>query len=101
MSPDYNAFKTATPTGKKKIYVKVTTDFDSTGYMSPRTIIWHDGRTFQIDEVRDFKPAANPESAFRKDCYTIVIKGKEKHLFFERSDSDFRSRIGRWFVEGE
>ena len=38
----------------EKIYVKVNSDFDSTGYMMPRTITWADGRTFKIDEVKDF-----------------------------------------------
>ena len=26
----------------ERVYVKVTSDFDATGYMLPRTIIWHD-----------------------------------------------------------
>ena len=67
----------------EKIYVKVNSDFDSTGYMMPRTITWADGRTFKIDE----------------DCYTVVIRGEEKFLFFEKTDDLFASRVGRWFVE--
>ncbi len=42
----------------EKIYVKVNSDIDSTGYMMPRTITWSDGRTFKIDEVKDFRPAS-------------------------------------------
>ena len=41
-----------------KIYVKVNSDFDSTGYMLPRTITWSDGRTFKIEAVKDFRPAS-------------------------------------------
>ncbi len=33
------------------------------------------------------------------DCYTVIIKGQERHLFFERADRMFPSRFGRWFVE--
>ena len=35
------------------------------------------------------------------DCYTVMVKGQERHLFFERSDPRFPSRFGRWFVEVE
>ena len=47
----------------ERIYVKVTSDFDATGYMQPKSITWEDGRTFPIEAVRDFRPAgtANKE----------------------------------------
>ena len=38
----------------EKIYVKVNSDFDATGYMQPRQITWGDGRTYPIEQVRDF-----------------------------------------------
>ena len=41
----------------ERVYVKVNSDFDSTGYMQPKSITWADGRTFAIDAVRDFRPA--------------------------------------------
>ena len=41
----------------ERVYVKVNSDFDSTGYMQPKSITWADGRTFPIDAVRDFRPA--------------------------------------------
>lgn len=85
---------------REKVYVKVNSDFDSTGYMQPRTITWDDGRTFRIEQVKDFRPAAGRGSSCQNsDCYTVVIKGEEKHLFFERTDPLFASRVGRWFVE--
>ena len=40
----------------EKVYVKVTSDFDATGYMQPRQITWGDGRTYPIEQVRDFRP---------------------------------------------
>ena len=82
-----------------KIYVKVNSDFDSTGYMLPRTITWSDGRTFKIEAVRDFRPASTLGGCHSGDCYTIVVQGEERHLFFEKTGSLFASRIGRWYVE--
>ena len=83
----------------ERIYVKVTSDFDSTGYMQPKSITWADGRTFPIDAVRDFRPAGAANNDFSGDCFTVLIQGQEKHLFFEHMDRRFSGRIGRWFVE--
>lgn len=85
---------------KEKIYVKVNSDFDSTGFMQPRSIIWKDGRVFPIDAVRDFRPASSVDHSLPGDCYTVVIRGETKHLFFERCQDRFASHFGRWFVEG-
>ena len=30
----------------ERVYVKVASEFDSTGYMQPTSITWADGRTF-------------------------------------------------------
>lgn len=85
---------------KERIYVTVTSTFDSTGYMQPIAITWADGRVFKIDTVTDFCPADTVGLSIPGDCYTVVIAGHEKHLFFERTDTRFRGRFGRWFVEG-
>ena len=82
-----------------KVYVKVTSDFDSTGYMQPRSITWKDGRVFKIDSVQDFRPASSIERSLSGDCYTVIIKGEMKRLYFERTQDRFASRFGRWFVE--
>lgn len=89
------------PTKKKRIYVKVITGFDETGYVEPRAIIWSDGRIWSIDSVRDFRPTSQVLGEGQREghCYTVVIRGQEKHLFFEKSDSLFPSQVGRWFVE--
>lgn len=91
--------KSSTP-HMERVYVKVNSDFDSTGYMQPKSITWADGRTFPIDAVRDFRPAAGTaNNNFSGDCFTVLIQGQEKHLFFEHIDRRFSGRIGRWFVE--
>lgn len=83
----------------KKVYIHVDASFDSTGYMQPRSITWPDGRVFPIESVKDFRPASTIGANLSGDCYTVLVKGKEKHLFFERSDPLFANRVGRWFVE--
>ena len=84
---------------KERVYVKVSSDFDSTGYMQPTSITWSDGRTFPIETVRDFRPAGTADDGYSGDCFTVLIQGQEKHLFFERLDPRFNGRLGRWFVE--
>ncbi len=80
----------------EKIYVKVSATVDKTGYMRPESIVWEDGRTLRIQEIRDFRPASalNHEAS---DCYVILVGGQEKHLFFERM-SLFPGHFGRWYV---
>ncbi len=83
----------------ERIYVNVNSDFDSTGYMQPRSITWADGRTFKIDRVKDFRPASAVRKGMPGDCYTVEIKGETRHLFFEKTGDLFPTRVGRWFVE--
>ena len=82
---------------KRKGLCEVTSDFDATGYMQPRQITWGDGRTYPIEQVRDFRPA-NTIADMPGDCYTVMVKGQERCLFFERSDPRFPSRFadGSW-----
>ena len=82
-----------------RVYVKVNSDFDSTGSVTPRAIIWSDGRIFKIDSVRDFRPASTLGESRSGDCYTVLIRGEERQLFFERTSTLFGSRLGRWWVE--
>ena len=53
--------KTAHKVPPRKIYVKVNSDFDATGAVTPKAIIWEDGRCFRIDAIRDFRPASTME----------------------------------------
>ncbi|MCC8168530.1 MAG: hypothetical protein LIO37_04235 [Clostridiales bacterium] len=86
----------------KRIYVRVTSDTDPTGYVQPTSITWTDGRTLKIDQVKDFRPAGTAGMDLSAHCYTVIISGQEKHLFFERTDPNlFKNRIGRWYVEVE
>ena len=87
------------PPHLEKVYVKVNSDFDSTGYMQPKSITWKDGRTFIIEAVKDYRPAAVYRKGVEGACYTVMIKGEERHLFCEWTNSAFASRVARWYVE--
>ncbi len=82
-----------------RIYVKVNSDFDSTGNVTPKAIIWADGRVFKIDKVRDFRPASTLGAGHSGNCYTVMIQGEERHLFFEKTSDYYANRVGRWWVE--
>lgn len=85
---------------KGRIYVKVNSAFDETGYMRPVSIIWGN-KVLPIEAVRDFRPAASKIGcSLPGDCYTVVINGEERNLFFQKTDPLFPSKVGRWFVEG-
>ncbi len=81
----------------QKIYVMVSADFDCSGGLHPRSIIWSDGRVFEIDDITDFYPGYTSDRS--GDRYTIVINGETRYLFFERNDEMDAARFGRWFVE--
>ena len=87
------------PPHMERVYVKVNSDFDATGYMQPRSITWTDGRTFQIEAVKDYRPATCYRQGAEGSCYTVTIKGQERHLFFEWTSSSFASRVARWYVK--
>ncbi|MCD8130950.1 MAG: hypothetical protein LUE16_06675 [Lachnospiraceae bacterium] len=84
---------------KKKVYVKVSSDTDQTGYVEPKIITWTDGRQYRIEDVKDVRPAGTAGAHYCVDCYTVVIKGQRKHLFYELVDDRFLGRHGRWYVE--
>lgn len=91
--------KQSTRPKRKRVYVKVTSDFDATGYMQPRAITWKDGWVFMIDAVKDFRPTNYGTAVRTVDCYTVVIQSETRNLFFEHADPLLVSRVGRWFVE--
>ena len=86
--------KGARPPRMERVYVKVNSDFDATGYMQPRSITWADGRTFRIDAVRDYRPASCYRQGAEGSCYTVVIRGEEKRLFFECRSGTVPVRYG-------
>ena len=82
----------------RKVYVQVKVDFSPEGQMRPRELIWEDGTRHEIDRILDVKQAAELKCGGQGDRYTIMVRGKERHLFFERNGSVTGRNIGRWSV---
>lgn len=82
-----------------KVYVEVAATFREDGTMLPRSLVWEDGRRYEIDKVLDIRQAAALRAGGQGDRYTIRVQGKESYLFFERNKSLSGANIGRWFAE--
>ena len=82
-----------------KVYVSVRAEFTEDGTMLPRELTWEDGEKFEIDRVLDIRQAPALKAGGQGDRYTIMVKGKQSYLFFERSANLTGNVIGRWFVE--
>jgi len=82
-----------------KVYVAVKTDFAVDGTMLPREITWEDGEKFEIDRILDIRQAPALKAGGQGDRYTIMVRGNQSYLFFERSTNLTGNYIGRWFVE--
>ena len=82
-----------------KAYVGVSAEFRSDGGMLPRSLIWEDGVTYEIDRVVDIRPSFSAKAGAEGDRYTIIVHGRRRYLFFERSINATGNIIGRWFVE--
>ena len=82
-----------------KVYVAVKTDFTEDGIMLPREITWEDGEKYTVDRVLDIRQAAAMKAGGQGDRYTIMGRGCQSYLFFERSANLTGNNIGRWFVE--
>ena len=82
-----------------KVYVTVNVVFSPEGDMLPKSLVWEDGCTYEIDRVKDVRPAHAEKAGGQGDRYTIVVNGRESHLFFEHSPEYGCKNTGKWFVE--
>lgn len=73
-----------------KTYVDVVARIDADGRVTPLSIRWRDGRTFEIDRVHESIRRASARVGGTGIRYLVTVHGKEKFLFFEGP---------RWFVE--
>lgn len=77
---------------RKKIYVDVLLRHDINGNKTPLSIIWKDGRVFDIDSLNDVRYTRSLHVGGNGVRYTIFIDGKCTYLFEEDN---------RWFVEAK
>ncbi len=76
----------------RKVYVEVDAVFSSGGELTPRSFVWDDGRSYQIDRVYEHKLSASLKVGGHGVRYRCRVKGKDIFLFFEDN---------RWFIEGK
>lgn len=76
----------------KKVYVKVIASFSQDGEVRPMSIIWEDGRRFDIDKVTQIRRAYATKVGGTGIRYTVSVRGKTTFLFEDE---------GRWFVEAK
>ena len=73
-----------------KVYVEVTAKFDTDGIMMPVYFIWEDGTVYQIDRIKAKERCASRKAGGTGIMYTVMVDGKECHLFYE---------FDKWFME--
>ena len=73
-----------------KVYVEVTAKFDTDGIMMPVSFIWEDGTVYQIDRIKAKERCASRKAGGTGIMYTVMVDGKECHLFYE---------FDKWFME--
>jgi hypothetical protein len=74
----------------RKVFVDVIAKHTSEGHIIPLSVMWKDGRQFDVDRVIDVRKAASLKVGGCGWRYTCRIQGKETFLFL---DND------KWFVE--
>lgn len=74
-----------------KMMVEVIARFDKEGKITPLTVVWEDGRRFEIDRVLEARRAASLKAGGIGIRYTCMIGGKSAYLWYEGPC---------WFVEG-
>lgn len=71
-------------------YITVMVEFTNDGRLLPREVIWDDGRKFSIDKILSARRGMEMKTGGVGIQYACLIKGCEKHLFFDEN---------KWFVE--
>ena len=66
-----------------KVYVDVLVNFDKDGTMSPVDFIWEDGEKYHVDRIFARERCASRKAGGTGICYTIMVNGKESHLYYE------------------
>lgn len=78
--------------GYRKVCVEVAAKFPREGGLIPLSLVWEDGRKFEVEKMKSVERASAHVGAILPLCFTCVIGGSEKRLYFEPS-------LNRWFVE--
>ena len=66
-----------------KVYVAVELTIDESGVMHPHSILWEDGRRFEITSVSDVRRAASLKAGGSGLRYTCRIGSRDAYLYYE------------------
>lgn len=75
---------------RRKHYVEVLARIGEDGEVTPVSVTWEDGRTFEIDRILDRRQAASLKVGGTGMRYLVRIGQATTYLFYENP---------RWFVE--
>lgn len=86
----------------RKFYVRVHAKFNANGEITPFAMKWN-GKFLPIEKVVCVKESSSLSSGNPlESCFTVIINGQEKHLYFERPNPLFKTDVvGRWYVLGD
>ncbi len=73
-----------------KAYVEVIADFSADGRMKPLSLIWEDGRRYDIDRILRVDRCASLKAGGAGIRYVCRILGQRVELYYEEN--------GFWFV---
>ena len=76
----------------RKVYVSVMAKFDLEGNVTPVSVIWEDGRRYEIQSVLGAAQAANPIGGGMGMRFTCFINGVTTYVYFENP---------KWFVDAK
>jgi hypothetical protein len=75
---------------RRKRYVQVIASHNDDGQIMPLAIKWENGRTFEIDYVKEARRATSLKVGGTGMRYLVTVCGTDTYLFYENP---------RWFVE--
>lgn len=81
-------------TGYKKLYISVQVLNREDGALIPLLIYLSDTHQYKVDKVLEMKRAKSQHVIGEGIRYKVLIKNKEKYLFF--CDNEYR-----WFIEAK
>ncbi len=78
-----------------KHFVDVRVQFDTSGNMKPLSVLWPDGREFEIDRVLKVQNSVSDSGGTGRK-YTVKIHGQQRELFYAQDYK--RDGILCWYV---
>lgn len=76
-----------------KVYVDVFVMFSKEGILTPKFIIWEDGRKYEIDRVVDIRRMASTKAGGVGERYLCMVHGRQVSLYYECNNKWFMERI--------